>query len=294
MTNTPGTAIKAYKNQKFLGSPDARILRIMLEYLEPLSRFHGHGIEDTIVFFGSSRFRSSEAVKQDIDRLQGHAEPAAQGHAEPAAQDRRTKLSVLNHELTMSRYYDEAVILSRKLTEWSKGLGRGQKRFIICTGGGPGIMEAANRGASEAAGQSIGLNITLPQEQSPNPFVTSDLSFEFHYFFMRKFWLVYLAKALVIFPGGFGTLDELFEVLTLMQTKRSRKIMPVVVYGTDYWSEVINFDALVDKGAIAPEDLKLIHFSNDPEEAFSYLARTLTQLHLRGSKNSPANGNHRP
>lgn len=183
------------------------------------------------------------------------------------------------------RYYTMAVETARLLA---------QEGFSVITGGGPGIMEAANRGASEAAGQSIGLNITLPQEQSPNPFVTSDLSFEFHYFFMRKFWLVYLAKALVIFPGGFGTLDELFEVLTLMQTKRSRKIMPVVVYGTDYWSEVINFDALVDKGAIAPEDLKLIHFSNDPEEAFSYLARTLTQLHLRGSKNSPANGNHRP
>jgi len=289
MANTPGPAtkaIKAYKNQKFLNSPDARIIRIMAEYLEPLNRFHTHGIGDTIVFFGSARFRSSAAVKHDMERLQHNS-----GHT---SQESRESLAKLQHDLAMSRYYDDAVTLSRKLTEWSKGLGKGQKRFIICTGGGPGIMEAANRGASEASGQSIGLNITLPLEQSPNPFVTGDLSFEFHYFFMRKFWFVYLAKALVIFPCGFGTLDELFEVLTLMQTKRSRKPMPVVVYGTDYWKEVLNFDALVARGAIDAEDLALIHFSNDPDEAFSYLAETLTELHLRGNKKGHANGNHRP
>ncbi len=289
MANTPGQgtkAIKAYKNQKFLNSPDARIIRMMAEYLEPLNRFHDHGIDDTIVFFGSARFRSSAAVKHDMERLKNHAQQASE--------ENRAQLAGLNHELVMSRYYDDAVTLSRTLTEWSKGLGRGKKRFIICTGGGPGIMEAANRGASEANGQSIGLNITLPMEQSPNPFVTTDLSFEFHYFFMRKFWFVYLAKALVIFPGGFGTLDELFEVLTLMQTKRSHKPMPVVVYGTDYWNEVINFDALVKKGAIASEDLNLIHFSNHPDEAFDYLAQTLTELHLRGNKNRHLSDNHLP
>ena len=279
-------AIKAYKNQKFLNSPDARLIRIMAEYLEPLNRFRTHGIEDTIVFFGSSRFRSSAAVKHDMEQLQHGS-----GHTSEAS---RESIAKLEHDRAVSRYYDEAVILSRKLTEWSKGLGKGQKRFIICTGGGPGIMEAANRGASEANGQSIGLNITLPLEQSPNPYVTGDLAFEFHYFFMRKFWFVYLAKALIIFPGGFGTLDELFEVLTLIQTRRSRKPMPVVVYGTDYWNEVINFDALVRKGAIEQEDLNLIHFSNDPDEAFSYLAETLAELHLRGNKNSYSNGKHRP
>jgi hypothetical protein len=279
-------AIKAYKNQKFLNSPDARLIRIMAEYLEPLNRFRTHGIEDTIVFFGSSRFRSSDAVKHDIEQLQ-HG-------SDHASEESRESIAKLEHDRAVSRYYDEAVILSRKLTEWSKGLGKGQKRFIICTGGGPGIMEAANRGASEANGQSIGLNITLPLEQCPNPYVTGDLAFEFHYFFMRKFWFVYLAKALIIFPGGFGTLDELFEVLTLIQTRRSRKPMPVVVYGTDYWNEVINFDVLVRKGAIEQEDLNLIHFSNDPDEAFSYLAETLTELHLRGNKNSYSNGKHRP
>lgn len=278
-------AIKAYKNQKFLSSPDARIIRIMAEYLEPLNRFRTHGIDDTIVFFGSSRFRSSDAVKKEMEQLRHRSGQAAE--------DSRKSLAKLEQELDMSRYYDEAVTLSRKLTEWSKGLGKGQKRFIICTGGGPGIMEAANRGASEANGQSIGLNITLPLEQSPNPFVTTDLSFEFHYFFMRKFWFVYLAKALVIFPGGFGTLDELFEVLTLIQTKRSRKPMPVVVYGTDYWNEIINFETLVERGAVGPEDLELIHFSNDPDEAFSYLSRTLTSFYLTGSRTGNSNGNHR-
>jgi len=278
--------VKAYKNQKFLNSPDARIIRMMAEYLEPLSRFRYHGIDDTIVFFGSSRFRSSDAVRHDMEQLQQSSSPAGE-------ENRRT-LMRLTEELAMARYYDDAVILARKLTEWSKNLAKGQKRFIICTGGGRGIMEAANRGASEANGQSIGLNITLPLEQVPNPFITADLNFEFHYFFMRKFWFVYLAKALIIFPGGFGTLDELFEVLTLMQTKKSRKNMPVVVYGTDYWREVINFDALVRKGAVEPEDINLIHFSNDPEEAFSYLADTLTGLHLRGNRNSYLNGNQRP
>lgn len=271
MTNTPGTAIKAYKNQKFLGSPDARILRIMLEYLEPLSRFHGHGIEDTIVFFGSSRFRSSEAVKQDIDRLQGHAEPAAQGHAEPAAQDRRTKLSVLNHELTMSRYYDEAVILSRKLTEWSKGLGRGQKRFIICTGGGPGIMEAANRGAHEAGARSIGLNIILPREQRPNPYITPELAFRFHYFALRKMHFLMRARGLVAFPGGFGTLDELFEVLTLVQSGKMPRI-PIVLIGNEFWRRVIDFDYLVAEGYISADDAGLFTRVDSAEEIVGVLA----------------------
>ena len=262
--------VKAYNNLLFLNSPDARLVRMISEYLEPLSRFRRYSIADTIVFFGSSRIRSSGAVQRDMEKIENA--PLQQGLA------RQKALSRLEGELAMARYYDDAVVLARMLTEWSNKLEKNQRRFIVCTGGGGGIMEAANRGAKEAGGLSIGLNISLPLEQEANHYITPDLNFEFHYFFMRKFWFVYLAKALVIFPGGFGTFDELFEVLTLIQTRKSRKKMPVVVYGTDYWDEVVNFDALVRHGTIDAQDLDLMHFSNDPGEAFSYLSKTLADL----------------
>ncbi len=276
MTKIPDQFVKAYKNTKFLNSPDARLVRMMAEYLEPSNRFRRHEIADTLVFFGSSRIRSSDSVRKDIKKLE---KPSLQ-----ARQKNHRGLAKLKVELEMAHYYDDAVVLSRELTEWSKSLEKGQRRFIICTGGAGGIMEAANRGAREANGLSIGLNISLPLEQGGNPYITSDLNFEFHYFFMRKFWFVYLAKALIIFPGGFGTLDELFEVLTLIQTKKSRKKMPVVVYGTDYWNEVINFDALVRRGTVDAKDLNLIHFSNDTQEAFTYLTNALSKLYLKRGK----------
>ena len=276
MTKISDQSIKAYKNLNVLNSPDARLIRMMAEYLEPLSRFRHYEIADTLVFFGSSRIRSSASVHKDIEKFKKLSSPARQ-------KNHRT-LAKLKVELEMARYYDDAVVLARKLTEWSKSLEKGQRRFIICTGGGEGIMEAANRGAREAHGLSIGLNISLPLEQAANPYITPDLNFEFHYFFMRKFWFVYLAKALIIFPGGFGTLDELFEVLTLIQTKKSRKKMPVVVYGMDYWNDVINFDALAKRGCIDAKDLNLIHFSNDPEEAFTYLSNALSKLYLKRGK----------
>ena len=272
----PKKPVKAYKNLSFLSSPDARLIRMMAEYQEPLSRFRRYDIADTIVFFGSARTRSSDVVRKDMEKLK-----------KPSTSDIRKdqkKLNKLKGELEMARYYDDAVVLARKLTEWSKNLEKGQRRFIICTGGGGGIMEAANRGAKEAKGLSVGLNISLPFEQEPNPYITPDLSFDFHYFFMRKFWFVYLAKGLIIFPGGFGTCDELFEVLTLIQTRKTRKPMPVVVYGTDYWNEIINFDALLKRGAIDSRDLKLIHFSNDPHEAFTYLSKELSKLRFRKRK----------
>ena len=249
---------------------------MLAEYQEPLSRFRRYDIADTIVFFGSARTRPSEIIRKDIANLKKLS----------VHNRRKTKgeLDKLNSELEMARYYDDAVVLARKLTEWSKNLEKGQRRFIICTGGGSGIMEAANRGAKEAQGLSVGLNISLPFEQEPNPYITPDLSFDFHYFFMRKFWFVYLAKGLIIFPGGFGTCDELFEVLTLIQTRKTRKPMPVVVYGTDFWNEIINFNALVKWGTIDAEDLKLIHFSNDPHEAFTYLSKELSKLHFRKKK----------
>jgi uncharacterized protein (TIGR00730 family) len=276
MTHNKTQSVKAYKNIPFLNSPDARLIRMMSEYLEPFSRFRRSKVADTLVFFGSARIRSSDAVNKDIEQTKRLSAQALKKNPEGVAK--------LEGELDMARYYDDAVILARKLTEWSMGIEKGKRRFIVCTGGAGGIMEAANRGAHEAGGLSIGLNISLPQEQSANHYVTPDLNFEFHYFFMRKFWFVYLAKALIIFPGGFGTFDELFEVLTLIQTEKSRKTMPVVVYGTDYWNEIINFEALVRRGTIDAEDLNLIHFSNDPEEAFTYLTNALSNLYLKKKK----------
>ena len=232
----------AYRNLSFLDSPDARSLRILSEYLYPLSHFRQQKIHDTIVFFGSARTLEMGPL---------------------------------------GRYYNEARALARRLTEWSNSLEESTRRFVVCTGGGPGIMEAANRGAQDAGGKTIGLNIGLPFEQRPNPFITPELSFEFHYFFMRKFWFAYLAKALVVFPGGFGTLDELMEVLTLAQTQKLEKKMTVVLYGTTFWNEIINFDALVQHGMIAEKDLELFSFADDVESAFSLLEAGLTENYVK-------------
>ena len=222
----------AYKDEEFLDSEEARPLRIVAEYLQPLHAFQRLGVRDTIVFFGSARL---------------------------------TQTGPLSH------YYEEARALARLVTTWSKSLAGHAHRYIVCSGGGPGIMEAANRGASEAGGRTVGLNIGLPHEQEPNPYITRELSFEFHYFFMRKLWFAHLARALVVFPGGFGTLDELFEILTLAQTRKIERHIPVVLYGSGYWKEIINFDALVRHGMIAREDLDLFAFADDPSTALRIL-----------------------
>ena len=261
--------MKAYKNLDFLASRDARILRILSEYLEPQSRFARYKVTDTVVFFGSARAKPLDEARERLKK------------AESAGSDREIQLA--RREELLARYYDDARRLAKLLTEWSKGLELPARRFLVCSGGGPGIMEAANRGASEAAGISMGLGISLPCETTANEYITRELSFEFHYFFTRKFWFAYLAKAMVVFPGGFGTFDELFELLTLIQTGKLGKPLPVVLYGNRFWDDVLNLDALLRWGTISEEDLNLFKVISTPEEAFEYLKDELTRLYLQPS-----------
>jgi uncharacterized protein (TIGR00730 family) len=255
------TQSKAYLNTRFLESRDARALRILAEYLEPLSRFQRQHIQDTIVFMGSARLKSREAA------LAAVAEAEKTGIALEAA--RAT--------LEMSEYYEAARELAHRLTEWSKNLADEDRRFVICTGGGPGIMEAANRGASEAKGHNVGLTISIPTEEFDNPYISRELHLHFHYFFMRKFWFIYLAKAVVLFPGGFGTLDELFEILTLVQTRKMRKRIPIILFGQKFWTEIINFEALVRYGTISPEDVDLFHLTDSLDDAYAIITRELIE-----------------
>jgi uncharacterized protein (TIGR00730 family) len=238
----------AYKNFPFLDGKTGRSIRILSEYLQPLEHFRTARVHDTIVFFGSAR---------------------------------------INEEGPMARYYHEARALAKLCTEWGASLGKSTRRFVVTTGGGPGIMEAANRGAHDAGGKTIGLNIGLPFEQHPNPYISTDLCFEFHYFFMRKFWFAYLAKALVVFPGGFGTFDELFELLTLMQTQKLEKKMVIILYGSEFWKEVLNLKALVRLGMISPEDLQLFQFADEPETAMKLLSDGLIKYYLQPKVATP-------
>jgi|SwirhisoilCB2_FD_contig_51_9095544_length_2583_multi_3_in_0_out_0_2 uncharacterized protein (TIGR00730 family) len=275
----------AYFNPEFLNSPDGRILRIMSEYAEPLSRFRREKIQDTVVFFGSARFASLSETEKALTILEkpGSARPAGPEDL-PGGKDGdalQTALKRAHAAVEMSRFYEDARKLAHMLTEWTVTLPGKRRRFVVTSGGGPGIMEAANRGAHEAGGKTIGLNIRLPFEQFPNPYITPELNFEFHYFFMRKYWFAYLAKALVVFPGGFGTLDELFEILTLAQTQKLAKKIIVIVYGKEYWSRVLNLEALADAGAISPDDTQLFSFCDSPEEAFECLKDGLTKYHLQ-------------
>jgi hypothetical protein len=278
----------AYENSNFLNSSDGRLIRIVSEYMEPLARFRRERIQDTVVFFGSARFHGREEADHALELLEntGSTRPAP-SEEQPAkapeiasgkATDLQLKRAVAAVE--MARYYEDARRLAHLLTDWSKNIPSRRHRFVVTSGGGPGIMEAANRGAHEAGGKTIGLNIRLPFEQQPNPYITPTLNFEFHYFFMRKLWFAYLSKALVVFPGGFGTLDEMFEILTLVQTRKLAKKITVVVYGSEYWKKVFNLSVLVDTGAISPKDIELFQFADTPEQAFELLRQGLTENYL--------------
>jgi len=275
----------AYLNEEFLNSPDGRLLRILSEYSEPLSRFRREKIQDTVVFFGSARFASLPDAQKALTILEkpGSAKPAPPDQ-QPGGKDGDALQAALKRAhagVEMARYYEEARRLASMLTEWTLTLPGKRHRFVVTSGGGPGIMEAANRGACEAGGKTIGLNIRLPFEQYPNQYITPELNFEFHYFFMRKYWFAYLAKALVVFPGGFGTLDELFEILTLAQTHKLAKKILVIVYGKEYWNRVLNLEALADAGTISPEDVNGFTMVDTPEEAFEVLKDGLTKFHLQ-------------
>ena len=266
---------KAYKNFDFLMGHDARPVRILSELFEPLSRFSQHRVRDTVVFFGSARMKSMSDARKRVRaitrKIKEHKRTSTSMQSEMEAAERSVELA---------RYYEDAVELARMITEWSNTLG-GEKRFIVCSGGGGGIMEAANRGAALANGPSIGLNISLPSEQDSNPYISDELNFEFHYFFMRKFWFSYLAKGMIVFPGGYGTMDELFELLTLIQTRKILKPLPIIIYGRAYWEEVVNFDALVRWETISGDDLNLFKFADTPEEAFTYLREELERSYLK-------------
>ena len=257
-----------YYNEEFIGSPDARSVRLLSEYYGPLQRFKRNKIRDTIVFFGSARLKSKEDAELAL----------ASAPKNLSKNDR----AVLDIDLDMSRYYEAARELAFKMTKWSKKLNNKKKRFIVTSGGGPGIMEAANRGATEAKGLAVGLSISLPFEQAGNPFISDDLEMNFHYFFMRKFWFLYLAKAMVVWPGGFGTLDEVMETLTLIQTNKLRKQIPIVLFDSDFWNNVVNWDFLVDKGVISRSDLDLFQICDTVDDAYKYLTKKITATHLRG------------
>jgi hypothetical protein len=263
----------AYLYPEFLESAEARPIRILSEYLEPLRRFQEQQIQDTVVFFGSARVDSRERAERALSTLRVRGVKNADELYE-------AELKKSRRALEWARYYEEARELARLLTTWSRTLESKNHRFVVTSGGGPGIMEAANRGAREAGGKTIGLNIRLPFEQGANPYITDGLHFEFHYFFMRKFWFAYLAKALVIFPGGFGTCDELFEILTLVQTDKLSKKIEVVLYGRDYWDQVLDLQPMVDWGAITEQDLDLLHYADTPVDAFEHLRAHLVQYHL--------------
>ncbi len=264
--NNIETPPKAYRNPEFLNSTDGRIIRVLCEFEEPARRFRKHDINKTIVFFGSARTPSPETAKANLEAAR--VELARDNN--PSAEVQQA-FNLAKRDVAMSEYYRDAMKLSERLTEWTLATHAPDQQYAICCGGGPGIMEAANRGSYNTGGKSVGLNISLPFEQSLNPYQTPELAMEFHYFFIRKFWFLYLSRAMVVFPGGFGTFDEFFELLTLVQTGKNGRKVPIVLFGSDFWNKIINFEGLVEWGVISPEDLDLFKVCDDVDVAFEYL-----------------------
>jgi len=273
----PNWPPKAYKNIDFLDSAAARSIRVLCELSEPAIRFKKHKVFDTIVLFGSARTLHPDEAKRRLRE----AEAACKGSSEPEPEALR-RLALARANMKAAPYYAATMEIAERLTRWSMGLDDKTRKFLICSGGGPGIMEAANRGAKQAGGESVGFGISLPFEQGLNPYITEDLKFEFHYFFVRKYWFVLIAKALVAFPGGFGTLDEVFETLTLVQTGKVKKPLPTVLFGGEFWNNLINFNQLVEWGVISAEDLNLFKIIDSVEEATDYVIQEITKNCLNG------------
>jgi uncharacterized protein (TIGR00730 family) len=271
-------APKAYHNKEFLNSPFARPIRLLTEYIEPYARLKYGDIKDTIVFFGSARILSDKQASEEYESIKKLYDSAKK--SQKLTNKLKGDLFIAEQHLQMSKYYEDTVELAYMLTKWSKRLKKGNK-FVVCSGGGPGIMEAANKGAAKAKGLSIGFNISLPFEQFPNKYISPEFNFEFHYFFMRKFWFAYLAKAIVIMPGGYGTLDELMEILTLVQTNKLRKKITILIYGKEYWDQIFNLEVLAERNMISKEDLKLFKYANTPNEAFNYLKKELSKNYVK-------------
>jgi uncharacterized protein (TIGR00730 family) len=274
----PQHATKApHDNRHFMASTPARPIRILSEYIYPLAQLKKEGIGDTIVMFGSARIESHETAAARYTRLKGKK---TRSYSEKRLKQHRMALRDAKSALEMSRYYEEARQLSHKITTWALSLGPKPRRFVICSGGGPGIMEAANRGAYEAGGKSIGLSIELPHEQFANPYISPELSLNFHYFFMRKLWFAQIAKALIVFPGGFGTMDEMWEMMTLSQTGKMDKNTLILIYGRKYWNDVLNLKAMVRWGTINQEEFGQLRFADTVDEAFETVRERLEKFGL--------------
>jgi uncharacterized protein (TIGR00730 family) len=266
-----------HENQAFMQSTPARPIRILAEYIHPLAQLKKEGIGDTVVMFGSARIESHETAAGHCSRLK---DMSTRGMSKEKLKKHHIALRDAKSALEMSRYYEEARQLSHKLTTWALSLGPRPRRFVVCSGGGPGIMEAANRGAYEAGGKSIGLSIELPHEQFANPYISPELSFNFHYFFMRKLWFAQVAKALIVFPGGFGTMDELWEMMTLSQTGKMAKNTLILIYGRKYWDDVLNLKAMVRWGMINQNEFDQLQFADTVDEAFEVIRTGLEKYHM--------------